>query len=212
MKKLLSVLLCLMLLCTGVCASAERMYPLEESQTLTSVSGLFTCELPADYLILTDDLVTDLLNAVSEALQDEENDYGIDAATAEQMASILSNVDVSTSDYVYDQDFTANMNVQTMADSGMTQEDLETYCDSLADSLTNQYLGFGASEEDCQPIGMVTIGNNSIRWYQYNVNLLGAPMQQYMGCNENGDFIVLTFSNFPEGVVNAVLESFAWIQ
>lgn len=212
MKKLISVLLCLMLLCTATCAVAERMYPIENAQILNSVSGLLSCEVPADYMIMTDELVIEVIEAATAALEDENNELGVDPAVAQRLIDIFSNVDPSISDYVYDMDFTGNMNIQAVANSGLSQSMLETQYESLAESLTQQYLTMGAVEEDCKCIGLVSAGNNPTVWFQYDVTLFGAPISQFMTCSEAGDFVTLTFSNMPLETVQAVLESFAWAE
>lgn len=210
MKKLISVLLCLVLMCTATCAVAERMYPMENPQTLNSVSGLASCEVPADYLILTEDIVLELVNALTAALEEENNELGLDPAAAQQMINILSNVDTSTSDYVYGPDFVSNMNIQTVSNAGLTQEILESQYEDLASTLTAQYMQMGAAEEDCVCVGLVTVGSNPTVWFQYDVKLLNASMSQYMACSEDGAFITLTFSSMPVETTQAILESFAW--
>jgi len=134
----------------------------------------------------------------------------LDPAAAQQMINLLSNVDPSTSDYVYAPDFVSNMNIQTGINTGLTQEILESQYEGLAESLTAQYVQMGAAEEDCVCVGLVTVGSNPIVWFQYDVALFGSTMSQFMACNETGDYVALTFTNMPVETTQAILESFAW--
>ncbi|MDO4357038.1 MAG: hypothetical protein Q4E13_11070 [Clostridia bacterium] len=195
MKKLLSVLLCLML-----CVSAAAMAESADVQSITSVSGLFTYDLPSDYLVITADTAETIINA-----------YGADMlAEAGMDASILESMDYANTDYAYTSDFSGNLNVQITAESGLSQSMLESLASMLDKSLTDTYVQFGVAEEDCEPRGVEQIGENI--FYMFHVNMLGSTMDQFITFNEAQTMFTITCTNMDEAAERAILESFKLIE
>ncbi len=195
MKKLLSVLLCLTL-CLSVAAVAESA----DVQTITSVTGLFTYDLPADYLVINAETAETLISTFGEkALADA----GLDA-------SVLENVDFSGADYAYTGDLSGNLNVQVTPESGISQSSLESLASMLDKTLTDSYVQFGLTEEDCEPKGVEQIGENT--FYIFHVNMMGSSMDQFMTANEAQTMFTITFTNMDEAAERAIVETFKLIE
>lgn len=192
MKKIITWVLCVLLCFSTIAVAEEAAAP----QAVTSVTGLFTVELPEGYQALNADLIQAAMDKFgSKELQNANYDI-----------SALQDLDLTSGDYYYSEDFRRNFNVQVAADSGITVDTLESMAEQLGLSLTEAYVEFGAAEEDCEAVGVEQIGERP--FYVYRVVLLKQPLAQYITADANGTMYTLTFTNVEEEVVQAVLTSF----
>ena len=196
MKKIITLVLCVLLCFSTIAVAEEAAAP----QAVTSVTGLFTVELPEGYQALSTDLIQAAMDKFgSKELQNANYDI-----------SALQNLDLTSGDYYYSEDFSRNFNVQVAPESGITTDTLESMADSLGLSLTEAYVDFGAAEEDCEAVGIELIGERP--FYVYRVVLLKQPLSQYITADANGNMYTLTFTNMEEEAVPAILTSFQLVE
>ena len=208
MKKLIAALLCLMLLCTAAVAeTAERLYTIENPQTAGSVTGMFTYEVPQEYRVFTEEYAAEFLSAHTAA--DLTGLLNSDEAKAQRLLDMLSAIDFSAADYVYADDFSANINIQVAYDTGMSQEFLVEYASLLDSMLTEQTGAMGRAEEDCCPMGIAPVGNNPMIWYGFSTRFNGVYTYQYMTCDDKGTLFTVSMTGVPQAVEMAFLESFS---
>lgn len=211
MKKLIAGLLCLMLLCTGAFAEkTARQYTIKNPQTATSVTGMFTFEVPQEYHVFNAEYAQEFLSSHTAADLTELLDASEEKAQA--LLNMLSSIDFSAADYVYAEDFSSNINIQVAYDTGMSQEFLVEYASTLNSILTEQTVAMGLTEEDCCPMGVAPVGSNPMIWYGFSTNLHGVYTYQYMTCDDNGTLFTVSMTGVPQGVEMAFLESFTVVK
>ncbi|MDO4357039.1 MAG: hypothetical protein Q4E13_11075 [Clostridia bacterium] len=195
MKKTLALVLCV-LLCASVVALAEDASP---SQTVTSVTGLFTVDLPEGYAPLSTELIQSAMDKFGSK-ELEKAQYDISA---------LQDLDLTAGDYYYSDDFARNFNVQIAEGSGITLDMLETQADQLGEILTESYVAFGLSEKDCETVGVEVIGETP--FLLFNVTMLNQEVHQYITVDDNETMYTLTFTNMNDAE-RAVVETFHLIE
>lgn len=211
MKKLIAALLCLMLLCTAAVAeTTERLYTIENPQTAGSVTGMFSYEVPQEYRVFTEEYAAEFLSSHTAA--DLAGLLNSDEAKAQRLLDMLSSIDFSAADYVYADDFSANINIQVAYDTGMSQEFLVEYASTLNSILTEQTVNMGLTEEDCCPMGVAPVGSNPMIWYGFSTKLYGVYTYQYMTCDDNGTLFTVSMTGVPQNVEMAFLESFTVVK
>lgn len=195
MKKFVSILLCVMLLFTTVTALAEP---------ITSVSGLFTYELPENCIKVDATLLDTLIKQLNA--EDYENAVGMDKEAAQNLISVLEQVDFSTADLLYTKDMAGNVNVQTVAGVGLTQVYLPLLKTEFDKQLTLQYISaFGIAEEDIQPQELAQFGDNT--YYVLHLTFAGMPIHLYITYDDAGNQLTFTFTGFDEEAEKALMES-----
>lgn len=204
MKRFAILLMCAMLLLT-TSALAERVYPLENAETCTSVTGLITYERPADSVPMTEEFVESIMDGdfLKSALGDDENAEQI----IDSMVSTVASVDLSQMDFVYTADFEGNFNIIGSKGIGITPDMLSLVQSVFDEQLVATYVSMGVSEDSCSPQGIQTIGSNPNQFYVFYVEVFGASVHQYISYNEAGDQITLSFTNFPQDQEFAIVES-----
>ena len=207
MKKLIAAVLCLMLLCTAAFAEeTARQYTIEDPQTATSVTGMFTYEVPQAYHVFTPDYAAEFLS--SHAVADIVAELNVTEEKAQGLLDMLSGIDFSAADYVYAGDFSSNINIQVAYDTGMSQEFLVQYADTLDAMLTEQTIAMGLTEEDCCGMGVAPVGSNKNIWYGFSTRIYGVYTYQYMTCDDKGTLYAVSMTGVPQDVEMAFLESF----
>ncbi len=195
MKKFVSILLSMLLLFTTVTALAEP---------ITSVSGLFTYELPENCIKVDATLLETLVKQLEA--EDYEDAAGIDKEAAQNLIAVLEQVDFSTADLLYTQDMTGNVNIQVVAGVGVTQAFLPILKSEFDKELTTQYTsGFGIAEEDIQPQELVQFGDNT--YYVLYLSFMGMPIHLYITFDAAGNQLTFTFTGVDEETEKALMES-----
>ncbi len=197
--------LCALLLCAaaGTAVSAQETELSTEAASVkegwmlyTSASSeLYTIEVPDDYIELSADTLDTLMDTVGE---DIFENAGLDL-------SILGSIDYSNTDYLYSADMLSNLNVQISKASGLTQDMIASMKDDLDAQMAATYMAIGVAEEDCEPMDVEQIGENT--FYRYTVSMMGSTMHQYIICNEDTDMFTITFTNFDEEIEKEIIES-----
>lgn len=221
MKKLIALILCLMLVAMAPIACADATLPsvtdgsdavlgdtAPVTQPLTSYSGMYTIDLPLDYLPINENTLADILSVITVETLTEA---GMDETSAQAMVNTIAAVDYENTDFAFTSDLAGNINGIVTPGIGMTIEILTENADALGATLTAQYAQFGVAESDCESIGMVTTNENPTQWYAFYVNFMGQTMHQYITCTEAGDQITLTFTGIPEADELMILNSFAFV-
>lgn len=196
MKKLLSLLLCTAILCAGAFVALAEAVGVK---TLISVSGLYTLEIPEDYVLITKETVGAMIDAYGESRLEEA---GLDSSVLEMMAN--SN---AMADYVYAPDLSCNLNVQVSVKSGITSELLPLVVSQFDEALSSQYQQIGVPQENQEARGLVERGDTT--FYNYYVNIGGLDIDQFMTFDAAGDMFTLTFTAFDEALEQQILSSFA---
>ncbi len=194
MKKFVSILLSMLLLFTAVTALAEP---------ITSVSGLFTYELPENCIKVDAALLETLVKQLEA--EDYEDAVGMDKEAAQNMMAALEQVDLSTADLMYTNDLTGNANMLVTPDVGLTRAFLPLIKSEFDKQLAIQYSAMGIAEEDIQPQELATFGG--IQYYVLYLNLMGTPIHLYITYDDAGNQLTFTFTNFDEETEKALMES-----
>ena len=213
MKRILSLFLVIFMLC---CASvaAESASPYGRVSKMSgevmpyeSVSGLFSMEIPSDYIALDSVVFQDITDAINSMDADDfQSYYNLDYEAASALFSSIDPALIAGCDFIVAPDLIGNMNVISTPDIGITQDALAAFNDVFIPQLTAQYVSMGAAEESCISLGVVTYGNND--YIGFSVELVvGTPTYQYITANANGDMITFSFGAFPEEVIATILES-----
>ena len=211
MKKLIAAMLCLMLLCTAAFAEeSARIYTIENPMTATSVTGLFTYEVPQTYHVFTDAYAQEFL--ANTTAGDIATKAGVDENTAQTLLDTIAGTDFTTADYVYSDDFSARAVIVANPDSGWTKEYLQENVQSLDEMMFSYAAQIGLSEESCMSIGIATAGNNPQIWYGFAMNMFGTIGHQFLTCDDSGTLYNLFISGMPQDAEMALLESFTVIQ
>lgn len=200
MKKLLSLLLCAAILCAGAfVALAEEV----GVKTLISVSGLYTLEIPEDYVPITEETIGAMLDAYGESRLEEA---GLDSSLLDSVLEMMANSNAMM-DYVYAPGLSCNLNVQVSAKSGITPELLPLVVSQFDEALSSQYQQIGVPQENQEARGLVESGDTT--FYSYHVNIGGLDIDQFMTFDAAGDMFMLTFTAFDEALEQQILSSFA---
>ena len=190
------------MLCAALCSPAVGMAAEngrgENYVEYTSVTGMFTIEIPEDYIPLDAETTEQIM------------DMGAELGVGDIDLSILEYVDYESMDYIYSDDWMANFNVQVTQNNGMTQEMLEASADILGETLIEQYAAVNVPEENCYPQGIGEINGNT--FYIFFVDIAGSMVHQYMTCNEDGDLFTFSFTDMDEEVEIHVLQSFTMLE
>jgi len=209
MKKVLALIMALAMLLCGCAALAETAADTQETQTLNSVTGLFTLEIPADYIIFDAELVQMLIGDLGV---DYFVENGLDEGTAQMVIDTFAQIDPTTQDFVYAPDFVSNMNAMASAPAGLTRDMLPLVKDALDETLTAQYVSMmGLAEEDCVPMDIITIGENDYNCYAFGVNAFGTFLIQYITFADDGTQICLTFTGIEKEITDAIMDTFEFV-
>lgn len=202
MKKLISILMtCVLLLSLTAMAAAE---PAETVETNTSVSGLFTFEVPDNCLLMDNQLMATLMAQLSE--KDYQEQLGMDEEAAQNMTQVLASLDYSVMDVIYTLDFKGNMNVQCMANVGITQAYLPLLKDMFDQQLAQTYISlFGIAEDAILPQEIASFGGN--QYYVLYLDVLGTQVHLFITYDAEGNQLTFTFTNMDADTENAILSS-----
>ena len=189
MKKTLALILTVMLLC---CACAEN-------GTYVSDSGLFSYQYPEGYIALSS-------ASIDEVLSDPDMKAVFDNAGVD--VSALKSTDGTLMEFLYTPDFSGNMNVITMPNTGINMDYMIVLQDMFYSAYVEQYVALGAKEEDVAFLGFLEYGANT--YFGIKVQLWGVDMTQYVICDDNGTMCTFTFSMMDEEAISTVLSSFTY--
>lgn len=199
MKKFVSILLCMIMLFTAATALAEPV---------TSVSGLFTFEVPEN-CIKVDAALLDTLVKQLEA-EDYEDAVGMDKESAQNLVAVLEQVDLSTADLLYTSDMVGNVNIMAIPGVGATQAFLPLLKGEFDKQLIAQYTSaFGIAEEDIQTQELAQFGENT--YYALYLTFMGMPIHLYITYDAAGNQLTFTFTGFDAEAEKALMESVALV-
>ena len=199
MKKVLSLLLGATLLFTG---AFNALAWEGEAKTLTSSTGLYTIDIPKDYLPITKETMNELIAEIGESVLKEA---GLDTSLLEAMTDPSNKAD-----YVFAPDLSGNLNVQVTVQSGITSELFPLVASQLGSAISAQYEQVGVGKESQEDRGLVEVGD--VTFYNYFVNITGADMDQFITCDAEGNMFTMTFTNFDDELKQMILESFTPVQ
>lgn len=202
MKKLISILMtCVLLLSLTAMAAAE---PAETVEANTSVSGLFTFEVPDNCILMDNQLMATLMAQLSE--KDYQEQLGMDEEAAQNMTQVLASLDYSVMDVIYTLDFKGNMNVQCMANVGITQAYLPLLKDMFDQQLAQTYISlFGIAEDAILPQEIASLGGN--QYYVLYLDVLGTQVHLFITYDAEGNQLTFTFTSMDADTENAILSS-----
>lgn len=198
MKKFASILLCVILMFTAATVLGEP---------ITSVSGLFTYELPENCFKVD----SALLDALFKQLDTEgfaegyANALGLNKEAGQNITATLDQIDLSAVDLLYVNDLSGGATVTVTPMVGLTQDNLSLIKSELDKQLVVQYNAFGITDEDIQPQELATFGEN--QYYVMYVTLENIQMHLYITYDDAGNQLCFNFTNFDEETVRTLLES-----
>ena len=203
MKKLFSaiLMLALMLSCTAWAESAEV-------QTVESQTGLFTMEIPADYLVMNGELAELMMNSADEdALAEYFDAQGVDGSTFMDARDSYDFANFEGRDMVIGPDIISNMNTTVAENTGMTMEMFEQMGEMLGEQMIQMYVSMGIPAEACSVGGMMTFGENE--YFALFINQGELAMHQYILIDEETTMITFTFIGFEPAAEESILASVA---
>lgn len=171
----------------------------------TSVTGEFKYKIPSDMVVANGATKEDLLSKIDiELVMDI---YGVDEQGVSDILDRVLEEDCSDYDMIFLAALNGSLAVSFVPTCGITSGDLP-YCQKELDEMcTSDYMNAGASEEDCVPLGIVTVGKNPYNWHNFSTILDGIKYVTYLTCNKDGDAFIFTFRNVPEETALAIVES-----
>ena len=196
MRKVIVFVLCLMLI--AMPAFAEQY---------SSNTGLFTYECPENCIPITGEFIDAMLNGdMSDYLQSGMGELGFDESALDEVFENIKNLDLSNMDFIYTTDMSGNVNMFAQMGLGVTPDMLPMLVSMLDEQMVSTYAAMGVPEESVESLGIQEIGGT--QFYVIYVEMSGGlSMHQYMAFNEDGDQIMITFSNFPAEDEQALVES-----
>lgn len=181
-----------------------------ESMDYTSVTGLFTCKIPGDMILLNGATKEDFLNQVDIARV--MRDWHLSKKSCLNLIDSILEEDCSYYDVIYTDNLIGSLSIEHVPDTGVTQNDLPLAQKYLEESLIEFYTSIGADEEDCVSCGIVEVGDNPNSWYKFYVHIDGNKYSTYTTCNSSGDMIYVDVYNVPDEQALAVIESIELIE
>ena len=171
----------------------------------TSVTGELKYKIPSDMVVANGATKEDLLNQIDiELIMDT---YDMDEQGVSDMLDYVLEEDCSDYDLIYTADFFGMMHVTRLPDLGIHPDHLPDAQEELDELHTRAYVDSGASEEDCVPHGIISVGDNPNKWYKFSATIEGTSYVTYLTCSESGYTISLDFCDIPEETALAIVES-----
>lgn len=171
----------------------------------TSVTGMFRYELPADMVVMNGATKSSLLSTVDIELL--MNTYGMSKQEVSDILDYVLEEDCSEYDLIYSADFIGVLHILFAPDCGITPDDLPYAQETLDEMYTSEYVDIGASEDNCVPHGIITVGENHNKWYKFSAIFNGSKYVTYLTSNDAGDMFRFDFCDFSEEQALAIIES-----
>ena len=201
MKKLLSLLMAAMML-----ALTPALAESAATQTLTSPDGTYTIGVPADYIVINDDLVAALEADEAEL---ERILAGISLNDLAALKNLVAEDKASNSVRADSPDFLFNL-IVSASPLPASMEQWIARKSMMDDLYISQYTAAGIPEEMIQTMDILEIGG--WRWYGLDIGVPGFQFRQRMTIHDG----TLYLFNFADGGSNAdmtiaILESFTLV-
>lgn len=197
MKKLLSLLLCLMMVlsCAAMAETAVEM------QTMISPNGDYSFDVPADFFSMDGSVLTTIFST-PEMQQALAQAMGMQDAS--QLAVYFETMKEANMMIVYGADMVSNFNIQ-VTPSDLTMELVAALKAMMDNAMAQQFQTLGIAAEDIHPMEIQQIGNYS--WYGNRVVMMGLDVYSMMTI-EDGMQYTITLTALEDAVMQNVLESF----
>lgn len=197
MKKLLSLLLCLMMVmsCAAMAETAVEM------QTMISPNGDYSFDVPADFFSMDGRVLTTIFST-PEMQQALAQAMGLQDAS--QLAVYFETMKEANMMIVYGADMVSNFNIQ-VTPSDLTMELVAALKAMMDNAMAQQFQTLGIAAEDIHPMEIQQIGKYS--WYGNRVVMMGLDVYSMMTI-EDGVQYTITLTALEDAVMQNVLESF----
>ncbi|MCQ2457107.1 MAG: hypothetical protein MJ142_00055 [Clostridia bacterium] len=202
MKKLIALLLAVLMLAGTAFAEDAAVKTAVKTQTVESVSGLLTFEVPSRWYVMKPGTVDELFTVAGDAAFDE---MGLTEADIANAKAAISQVDLSQMDMVYTASMTGNLNVIAQEAAGMNMSLLKLMKSVYDQMFAGQYMNMGVPEESIIYYDIEQIGD--LEWYRMDVEYAGNEICQFITCDQNSHMIIFTFTRISEPDFMPVLES-----
>lgn len=178
-----------------------------EDILLTSVTGMFTVRLPADFRVVD----ANFLNILQEVQRTGKwEEFGLTAANGEVISQAIAMVDLDHMDFAYAPNMAANVNVIVDPNTGLTPQILPIAKALLDNQIAQSYAGSGVTDSDITFHDLVEL--NDYVWYNYEVMMMGRHVTQYICFDDQGNQYQLTFTDIDEATTMSIVSSFQMVK